>query len=130
LSTLLPQLASAGIPLLGVLHETLGAEEFGEFFKGGSLYLDTQKHFFGPKERRMMILGFLRVDTWINIYKSKQLGTPGNLKGDGTLLGGVYVLGPGDQGVLYEHREGTFGDHADTTQIMEAVAKITKKLKD
>ena len=26
-----------------------------------------------------------------------QLGTPGNLVGDGTLLGGVYVIGAGDQ---------------------------------
>jgi len=25
--------------------------------------------------------------------KSKKKGTPGNLKGDGTLLGAVYVLG-------------------------------------
>ena len=26
-----------------------------------------------------------------------QLGTPGNLKGDGWTLGGVYVIGPGEQ---------------------------------
>ena len=53
----------------------------------------------------------LRVETWLNIYKSKQvtkisyflshffhqLGTAGNLEGDGYHLGGVFVLGPGEQ---------------------------------
>ena len=72
------------------------------------------------------MLGFLRLDTWINIYKSKQRGTPGNLKGDGTLLGGVLVLGPGDLGVLYDHKEGTFGDHCNTTEVLRAVADIAK----
>jgi len=74
----------------------------------------------------MMVLGFLRFDTWMNIYKSKQMGTPGNLKGDGTLLGGVVVLGPGNQGVLYDHKEGTFGDHCNTTEVLRAVAEIGK----
>jgi len=118
-------LSRAGIPLFAVLHETLGAEEFQPFFSG-PLYLDIDKQFYGPKERRMLILGFLRLDTWLNIYKSKQLGTPGNLIGDGTLLGSVYVVGPGDQGVLFEHREGTFGDNCNTTGVMEAVQKIVK----
>lgn len=127
LSALGPQLTSAGVPLVGVVHETLGVDEFRKFFVG-SLYLDTEKHFYGPKERRMLLLGFLRLQSWVNIYKSRQKGTPGNLKGDGTLLGGVYVLGPGDEGVLFEHREGTFGDHASTSKVLEAVAKINKRL--
>jgi len=126
LSKLEPELKKAGVPLFAVLHETLGAEEFQPFFSG-PLYLDTEKQFYGPRERRMLLLGFLRLDTWVNIYKSKQLGTPGNLVGDGTLLGGVYVIGAGDQGVLFEHREGTFGDHANSTQVMEAVLKIGKQ---
>jgi len=126
LSKLEPVLTSAGVPLYAVLHETLGAEEFKEFFKGKEIFLDEEKHFYGPKERRMLLLGFLRLDTWINIYKSKQAGTPGNLKGDGTLLGGVFVLGAGDQGILYEHKEGTFGDNVNTTEVMEAVNRIQK----
>ena len=36
----------------------------------------------------------------MNIYRSKQLGTEGNLKGDGTLLGAVYVLGKFNTGTL------------------------------
>ena len=61
--------------------------------------------------RKMGLWGMLRVETWLNIYKSKQvtkisyflshffhqLGTAGNLEGDGYHLGGVFVLGPGEQ---------------------------------
>jgi len=125
LSQLEPQLTQLKVPLLAVLHETLGAEEFRDFFKG-DLYLDTEKTFYGPKERRMLLLGALRLDTWMNIWRSRQAGTQGNLKGDGTLLGAVYVIGAGDAGVVYEHREGTFGDNVNTTEVMAAVERMKK----
>ena len=115
----------SNVPLVAVLHEKLGAEEFQPFFSG-PLYLDTEKTFFGPRERRLGLLGFLRVDVWMNIYKSKQKGNEGNLKGDGTLLGGVYVIGPGDQGVLYHHQEVVWGDHFNTTSLLQAVSDIKK----
>jgi len=34
---------------------------------------------------------------------------------------GVYVIGSGDSGVLFEHRESEFGDHANVTDIMTTV---------
>ena len=49
-----------------------------DFFKG-SVYLDSDKTFFGPKKRKLFLMGFLRLDTWMNVYRSKQAGTPGNL---------------------------------------------------
>ena len=122
LSKLKPELSRAGIALVAVVHETLGAEKFKSFFSG-PVYLDRERHFFGPKERRMLVLGFFRLDTWINIYRSWKRGTPGNFKGDGTLLGGVFVIGSGDHGVLFEHREGTFGDHCNITKLMELIGK-------
>lgn len=125
LSKLEPQLSQLNVPLSAVLHEKLGAEEFQDYFKG-SLYLDTEKTFFGPKKRKLFLMGFLRIDTWLNVIRSKKGGTVGNLDGDGTLLGAVYVLGPGDQGVLFEHREGTFGDNVNTTEVMAAVNKMKK----
>jgi hypothetical protein len=125
LSKLEPQLAQLNVPLLAVLHEKLGADEFQDYFRG-SLYLDSEKTFFGPKKRKLFLMGFLRLDTWMNVYRSKQAGTAGNLDGDGTLLGAVYVLGPGDQGVVFEHREGTFGDNVNTTDVMQAVKQFKK----
>ena len=62
----------------------------------------------------------------MNIYKSTKKGNEGNLKGDGTLLGGVYVIGPGDQGVLYHHQEAIWGDHFNTTSLLQAVSDIKK----
>ena len=112
-----------GVPLVGVLHEKLGAEEFQSFLSG-PLYLDQEKTFFGPKQRRLGLIGFLRLDVWMNVYKS--MGVDGNMKGDGTLLGGVYVIGPGDQGVLYHHQELVWGDHFNQTQLLQAVKQIKK----
>jgi len=125
LSKIQPELSKLQIPLLAVLHERLGAEEFEKFFKG-PLYLDLEKTFYGPKLRKMLLLGFLRFETYMNLYRSYKLGTEGNLKGDGTILGAVYVIGPGDQGIVYEHREKTFGDNVNTTEVLEAARKIAE----
>jgi hypothetical protein len=32
--------------------------------------------------------------------------------GEGRLLGGLLVIGAGDSGIVFEHREKVFGDHA------------------
>jgi len=39
-------------------------------------------------------------------------------------IGGTVVVGPGDQGILFEHHSMEFGDHAKHTDILEAVKKI------
>jgi len=125
LSKIKPELSSLQIPLLAVLHEQLGAEEFKNYFSG-PLYLDVEKTFYGPKLRKMLLLGFLRFDTYVNLIRSKRLGTQGNLEGDGTILGAVYVIGPGDKGIVYEHREGTFGDNVNVTEVLQAARGISK----
>lgn len=40
---------------------------------------------------------------------------------------GVFVIGPGNQGVLMEHRELEFGHHANMTDILEAIKKGNEK---
>ena len=87
------------------------------------LFYDPTKCFFGPVERRLFMLGFLRLQTYINIFKAE---SKGNLKGDGTLLGGVYVIGPGDSGIIFEHREKYFGDYVNSTDVIKAVEKMSK----
>ena len=64
---------SYGVPLVGVLHEKLGAADFQPFL-AGPLYYDPDKIFFGPKQRRLGLLGFLRLDVWMNIYRYYNLG--------------------------------------------------------
>ena len=51
-------------------------------------------------------------------------GIQGNMKGDGLLLGGLVVIGPGDQGILYQNIEDEIGNRCDMEQVMAAVEKI------
>lgn len=37
---------------------------------------------------------------------------------------GVVVVGPGDQGILYQSSEATLGDQTDTDAVLDAVAKF------
>ena len=122
LSKLEPTLSKLNVPLIAVLHEELGHEEFHAFFKG-PLFYDHTKCFFGPVERRLFMLGFLRIQTYTNIFQAK---AKGNLEGDGTLLGGVFVIGPGESGVVFEHREKYWGDYVDTSDVIKAVEAMSK----
>ena len=40
------------------------------------------------------------------------------------------MIGPDDQGILLEHRESEFGDHADHATIMEAVGRMRPASED
>ncbi|CAB3998381.1 Hypothetical predicted protein [Paramuricea clavata] len=94
LSSLKAELDQRGIPLIGVVHETIGVEEFKPFFKG-DIYLDDQSG-----------------------------GFHGNMDGEGRLMGGLFVVGAADQGVLLEYREKVWGDHADIEVVRAAVENI------
>lgn len=36
----------------------------------------------------------------------------------------MFLIGPGNQGILYEHREMEFGDHHNSTELLAALEKI------
>lgn len=48
----------------------------------------------------------------------------GNFVGEGRILGGVFVVGPEEQGILLDHKEKEFGDKVDLKQVRDAVSKI------
>lgn len=48
----------------------------------------------------------------------------GNWLGEGRLLGGVFVVGPGDQGILLDHKEKEFGDKVELQKVKDAVSKM------
>ena len=48
----------------------------------------------------------------------------GNLAGEGRILGGVFVVGPGEQGILLDHKQKGFGDNVDLQEVKDAVSKI------
>jgi len=126
LSALKEQINKAQFNLYAVTHEEFGVDGFKPYFKG-EVFLDTDKLFFGPQQRWMSVWhGFLRPTVWWNVWRSKKDGFEGNLKGEGRMLGGLFVIGPGDSGVLFEHHEGEFGDHANLTDVLQAVEKFSK----
>jgi len=131
LSSLLPRLQRDGVALYAVVHEDVGAEvqKFKSSFKG-AVFLDSERRFYGPRERWMGFGGFLRPSVWMNIMRAKGKGVSGNMEGEGRLLGGVYVLGPGTQGILYEHREGEWGDIANMTNIEDALLTMNPAKKE
>lgn len=109
--------------LVAVVKENLDTEveDFREFIKG-DIYLDEAKHFYGPKIRKG---GFMSLLSPSLISKLNAIKLPNNLKGEGWIMGGVLVLGSGDQGILFEHLEAKVGDRCDIDKVMEAVAKIS-----
>lgn len=62
--------------------------------------------------------------TYWSHWNAHSAGVDGNMKGDGTLLGSTLVLGPGDQGILFEHRSREFQDRVDPQDVLNAVRKI------
>lgn len=40
---------------------------------------------------------FLRIGVWRSLWRAYRRGFGGNLRGEGLVLGGVFVIGPGDQ---------------------------------
>ena len=56
-----------------------------------------QKKFYGPQRRKMMFMGFVRLGVWYNFFRARSGGFSGNLEGEGFVLGGVFVVGPGKQ---------------------------------
>lgn len=177
LSSLKPQLDELGVPLYAVLKEDVGTEvqDFRPFFEG-ELFLDDkvtlgqrrrfhpstrsfnasvswlafQKGFFGPRERRMGAVAFLRLGVWMNGLRAFRKGFRGNVSGEGFVLGGVFVIGRGDQvrltsdlmlqvsvrcvvdasvllwqGILLEHREVEFGDKVNVQDVMQAARRIS-----
>ncbi|EMP28755.1 UPF0765 protein C10orf58 like protein [Chelonia mydas] len=131
LSSLKPQLDQLGIPLYAVVKEKIGTEveDFQHYFKG-EIFLDEKKKFYGPHKRKMLLMGFIRLGVWQNFLRAWKNGYSGNLEGEGFILGGVYVIGAGKQGVLLEHREREFGDKVILQSVLDAAEKIKPQAAD
>lgn len=69
-------------------------------------------------------LGFLRLSVWRSFFRAKGKGVEGNFQGEGRLLGGVFVVGPGEQGILLDHKEKEFGDKVELKKVKDAVSKM------
>uniref|UniRef100_A0A8B9RAZ7 Peroxiredoxin-like 2A n=1 Tax=Astyanax mexicanus TaxID=7994 RepID=A0A8B9RAZ7_ASTMX len=125
LSSLKPQLDQLGVPLYAVVKEDINTEiqDFRPHFTG-DIFLDEKQAFYGPIQRKIGVLGFIRLGVWQNFIRAWKSGYQGNMNGEGFILGGVFVIGSGKQGILLEHREKEFGDKVNTESVLEAAKKI------
>lgn len=109
--------------LVGIVHETLGVDEFRPFLKNADIYYDSEKRFYGPQERWLpMWMGFLRVSTYLNGYVTSKEGFSGNTAGEGRLLGGVYLIDK--DRMLFSHLEKEWGDEVDINGIITSAKKL------
>ncbi|KAJ7987535.1 hypothetical protein DPEC_G00327500 [Dallia pectoralis] len=129
LSSLKPELDELGVPLYAVVKEDIGTEiqNFRPYFTG-EIFVDEKQAFYGPEPRRMGLgFGLARMGVWQNLLRARKKGYQGNKKGEGLVLGGVYVMGAGKDGILLEHREKEFGDKADLPSVLLAAQKTNKR---
>ncbi|GAA6073424.1 selenoprotein U1b isoform X1 [Tachysurus ichikawai] len=92
----------------------------------GEIFLDEKQIFYSPSHRKMRHLGLARINVWRNILRAWRKSYQGNMKGEGFILGGLYVIGPENQGILMEHQEKEFGDKTDLRSVLQAVKKMQK----
>mmetsp|Transcript_11779 Transcript_11779/g.39819 ORF Transcript_11779/g.39819 Transcript_11779/m.39819 type:complete len:133 (-) Transcript_11779:24-422(-) len=110
--------------------DVLGVGDFqSAYFNDLPLYLDADRHFYSMLGNRQLSLLSLLIPSWnpftsYAMFKAlgKRLqdkGIEGNLKGEGLLQGGVFVLHPA-RGVLYSYQEET-GKELPLDDIRDAV---------
>lgn len=102
----------------------------------------------------MGLLAFLRIGVWMNGLRAFKNGFMGNVLGEGFILGGVFVIGRGQQvqplhsvrtyrvyvndnlpplfvfrvqGILLEHRELEFGDKVNADDVLRAARRIPQE---
>ncbi|MDD9139338.1 MAG: AhpC/TSA family protein [Candidatus Cardinium sp.] len=120
LSSLADQLNQRGIRLIGITHEIIDIDAFRPYLKG-DIYYDPNKHFFGPKQRWMPLwMGFLRWSSYVNKHQGTSI--KGNLKGEGRLLGGVYLIDK--DRITFMHLERHWGDYVDIQAVQKAIEQI------
>ncbi|CAG8464735.1 9161_t:CDS:2 [Scutellospora calospora] len=122
-----------GVKMVAIVHENLDneVEEFNKGYWNGLLYFDKEKSFFsqvgGGNIQYGGMLSFLKPSVWFNIGQNMKTGITGNMKGEGRILGGLYVIHQGSGGVEYQYREKVWGDHSPFDQVLTAVKKVSKK---
>lgn len=130
--------------LIAVAGERLGSEEFLEKYWRSEqgpleLYIDEGKKQLWPimgsgSQGWSGLASYIfggSVKKNIKRLKERALAAgrasmvPGNLQGtQSTKLGGLWVVGTGEQGILMEHQERTFADVAELDAVRQAVAAI------
>lgn len=124
-----PKLDELGVSLVAVLHENIPeqvAEFQNEYWPSSGIYLDTEKKLYeavgGGEVRRGSLLSFLNPfsPVWANYKEANVCVKTSNLTGEGTHMGGLFVVKKGTGEVVYSYQEKNFGDHAPSADVVAA----------
>lgn len=127
LSTARKDIEALGGALVGIGLERFGFEEFAEGgYFDGPVYIDETKACYKALFQRNGLLngfGMLNPKVWSAAKASKAAGVGGNMKGDGTQMGGVVVIsGRGSSAkVTMLFKQSHYGDHPSSEDVVKAV---------
>ncbi|KAI9219234.1 hypothetical protein BC828DRAFT_386655 [Blastocladiella britannica] len=122
--------AKLGVRMVAIVNQSFGAQDFVDNFWKGEAYFDKDLGLFkamGDGQIRKASLLQLGLPSVIARYQTaKQSGLDSNLKGDGTILGGLLLVKKGDDGIAYEHIETEFGDIAELDSVLGECRKVVE----
>jgi len=122
--------------MIAIAGEELGAEEFMADYWQGELYFDLDRNWWRELngQSQGMIGGafsyFTGSSVASNVKKFGEYETslgrkiPDSGQGSGTKLGGVFVFGKGETGLIHSHQEKSWGDAADVAKIADALQRV------
>lgn len=126
---------AGAINLFGIIKEVdvdpQGVIDFQtKYFNLNELYLDQGKGFYKALGSKSLLSQPLHSWNPITLYKDfkklmgrmKEKNIEGNMIGEGTIKGGLYVISP-TKGLVYTHDEST-GTQMPYAEIQEVVAKL------
>ncbi|TPX61017.1 hypothetical protein SpCBS45565_g07357 [Spizellomyces sp. 'palustris'] len=109
------QIQSQGVSLAAVVHERFGAKDFGQkHWSGLPLYFDEKKDMYKilgrGKFNWMGLDGLVSLNAYKALFRARNAGFEGNVKGEGRILGGLFIVSK--DGTHYEFAEKEWGEHA------------------
>jgi hypothetical protein len=127
-----PIFDAMGVQLVVVLNEHIESEvrAFWPHYWAGTVLLDESREFFkalggGKLRKGNLITGFIFSPRAIQNWKrAKTTGIQYNTVGEGLIKGGLYILGSGKTGVLYQFIEKEFGDWAPLDEIFKVCQSL------
>ncbi|KAH7684071.1 Thioredoxin-like protein [Dioscorea alata] len=128
-----PIFDAMGVQLIAVLHEQIESEvkDFWPRYWGGLVVLDLKLDFFkalggGKLLKDKFVSGFLFNPRSIaNFKRAADTGLDYNFRGEGEIKGGVFIVGNGRRGIVYQFIERNFGDWAPIAEVVEVCRQLS-----
>ncbi|KAG0051252.1 hypothetical protein BGZ83_003959 [Gryganskiella cystojenkinii] len=118
-----------GMRMVCIVHEKEGSDIFQRDFWKGQVYFDETKGFYKALGGGHLRTGgwgqLIRPLFWVNFVRNKRSGVEGNFEGNGHILGGLYVVAAGNNGIAYEHVEKVWGDIARVDHVLESCSRLS-----